>query len=77
MKLLPYAFGLLGGTLLKGIFKKPKTPATPQPVTRDEARDSALRRDELTRRRGGAADLVTGQFGAPDTAPSGKTTLGS
>jgi hypothetical protein len=60
MNILPYAIGgLLGGTLLKSLFKKPKTPVAPKPVTQDTARDAALRNDELLRRRGGAADIVT------------------
>lgn len=79
MKILPNAVGgLLGGTLLKSLFKSPRTPAPLQPVTRDDARDAALRNDELLRRRGGAADIVTGAYGA-EAAPgaTGKTTLGS
>lgn len=77
MNILPYAVGgLLGGTLLKKLFKSPKTPAMPGPVQRDDAREAAGRRDELLRRRGGAADVVTGSYGAP--APQGgKVTLGS
>lgn len=77
MKILPYAIGgLLGGTLLKSLFKKPHSPPTQQPVTREDARDAALRNDELLRRRGGAADIVTGAYGA-EAPPGGKTTLGS
>jgi hypothetical protein len=76
--LLPYAIGgLLGGGLLKSLFKGPKKPPGPQqPVQRDDARDAALRNDELLRRRGGAADIVTGAYGA-EAPPGGKTTLGS
>jgi hypothetical protein len=71
MKILPYAIGgLLGGGLLKSLFKKPKGPAVQQPVTRDDARDAALRNDELLKRRGGAADIVTGRYGAE--APAGR-----
>jgi hypothetical protein len=79
MKILPYAIGgLLGGTLLKSLFHKPQTPPNPKPVTQDTARDAALRNDELLRRRGGAADVVTGAYGAeaPGGA-TGKATLGS
>lgn len=75
MKALPYAIGgLVGGTLLKKLFKKPKVGAQPGPVTRDEARDEALKRDELARRRGGAADMVTGPYGAEPAG--GKVVLG-
>ena len=79
MKVLPYAIGgLLGGTLLKSLFKQPKAPPPPRPVTTDTARDAALRNDELLRRRGGAADIVTGSYGAEAPASAtGKTTLGS
>lgn len=77
MKLLPFAIGGLGGgMLLKSLFKKPKPPAVQQPVTRDDARDAALRNDELLRRRGGAADIVTGAYGA-EAPPGGKVSLGS
>jgi hypothetical protein len=76
------ALGLLVSPVLKavagGIFKKPKGPAIQQPVQRDDARDAALRNDELLRRRGGAADVVTGAYGAEAGPGSvGKTALGN
>lgn len=62
-----------------GLFKKPKVPKAmaPQPIaTRDDARSEAERRLELARRRGGAADMATGAYGAEAPA-GGKSTLGS
>lgn len=68
--------GGLFGALVKSIFKKPKTPEQIKPVTRDDARDRAAADQELLRRRGGAADILTGNSGAE--APAGsKITLGS
>lgn len=64
--------------LLKGVFKKPEAPPAPRQATRADARDQALRNDELLRRRGGAADMVTGSYGAEAPAgATGKTLLGS
>jgi hypothetical protein len=63
-----------------GILKKPKkaeAPAALPPVTRDSVREGADRRDALRRRRGGAADIVTGAYGAEPVMPTGKETLGS
>jgi hypothetical protein len=79
MNILPYAAGgLIGGTILKSLFSKPKPPPAVQPVTRDDAMTAAERQDALLRRRGGAADIVTGAYGAePGTGSIGKTTLGS
>jgi hypothetical protein len=75
MKVLS-AFPLSGFSLVKSLFKKPSAPPIQQPVTRDDARDQAARQDELLRRRGGAADIVTGSYGA-EAPPGAKTTLGS
>jgi hypothetical protein len=50
-------------------------PARPIP-TRDDAQDAADKQRELARRRGGAADMVTGAYGA-EAGAGGKTTLGS
>jgi hypothetical protein len=79
MHLLPYAVGgLVGGTLLKSLFKSPKPPPAAQPVTRNDAMTAAERQDALLRRRGGAADIVTGAYGAePGPGSVGKTVLGS
>ena len=49
---------------IKALLKKPKTPALPAPVTRDEARDEAEREQEMARRRGASANIVAGS-GAP------------
>lgn len=60
------------------LFKKPHIPSpgpSPKPVTRDDARESAERDDELRRRRGGAADILTGAGGA-EAGSTGKTQLG-
>lgn len=81
MHILPFAIGgLLGGSILKKAFGGSKKP-TPQPAplptpTRDDAAAEADRRLELARRRGGAADVLTGAYGAEATAGA-KTTLGS
>lgn len=72
--MMPLLMGL-GGGLLKSLFKSPKSPVQ-QAVQKDDARDAALRNDELLKRRGGAADMVTGAYGVAAPA-GGKTTLGS
>lgn len=66
---------------LKAIGLIPKTPQLPAPTpvpTRDDARQAVAMDDALKRRRGGAADIVTGRMGA-EAAPGtvGKETLGS
>jgi hypothetical protein len=59
-----------------GIVKSPGKAPTPLPsVTRDTVRDRAAQEDELRRRRGGAADILTGSSGA-EAGATGKTTLG-
>jgi hypothetical protein len=74
------AAGKVIGAPLKAIGLIPKMPSVPKaagPVTRDDARDAALREDELRRRRGGAADQLTGIRGAEaGRAASGAATLG-
>lgn len=54
-----------------------KTPVPPvaKAVTRDDARESAEREDEIRRRRGGAADILTGTSGA-EAGSGSKTQLG-
>lgn len=65
------AVGLFGGGK-----KSPKM--LPGPVTRDDARDAADRQDELLRRRGAAADMLTGTAGAEASAGSiGRIVAGS
>jgi hypothetical protein len=55
--------------------KMPNAPAPQKPVTRDDARDAAAREDELRKRRGGQADVVTGTRGA-EAGVTGKVMLG-
>lgn len=75
------AKGLLGGGLLgagiKAIAGKKKKPAPVglPPATRDDAAVSLD--DELLRRRGGAADILTGATGAEAALSGGKLVLGS
>lgn len=72
-KLPPFS----GLGLVAKLFDGPKKKALPTPLptpTRDDARAETERRDELRRRRGGAADMVAG-FGA-EAGAGGKTTLG-
>jgi hypothetical protein len=63
------ALGIFGG----GPGKKPR--ALPQ-VTRDESIINRDRLDELARRRGGAADVLTGTTGAEAPMAAGKAVLG-
>jgi hypothetical protein len=59
--------------LLAPKIKKP--PPAPRAVTRDDAREAAERDDELRKRRGGAADMITGALGS-EAGATGKTQLG-
>lgn len=61
--------------LLGMIPKTPKLPAAQPTVTRDDARDRAGLEEELRKRRGGAADMMTGDGGA-EAGSGGKTKLG-
>lgn len=76
-KALP--FGGLG--IVSNLFShKPKPQALPAPLptaTRDDALAAAEQADALRRRRGGAADMVTGAYGAEPLGGTGKATLGS
>lgn len=60
-----------------GLVSTPGKPPKALPtVTRDDAAAQVQLNDELLRRKGGAADILTGSGGAE--APAGvKTTLGS
>lgn len=55
--------------------KIPKPGPAARAVTRDDAREAAERDDELRRRRGGAADILTGNSGA-EAGSTGKVQLG-
>lgn len=58
--------------------KMPKLPAMLPAPTRDAAADQISVEDELRRRRGGAADVITGgALGEADAGATGKQTLGS
>lgn len=57
------------------LFAKPKVPSAPRPVVRDDIADEIAQRDALMRRRGGAADIVSGMMG--EAPAGGKVTLGS
>jgi hypothetical protein len=52
---------------------KPQPP-TP-PITRDDAATAAARADELRKRKGSGADIITGQGGA-EAGAGGKVMLG-
>jgi hypothetical protein len=72
--------GSVVGAPLKalGLVKKPgKAPAPLPTPTRDDVVDRMASEDELRRRRGGAADILTGQGGAEAAPSGGKQTLGS
>lgn len=74
---------LLGGGLLGGIgsllgIGKKKPPMQTRPVTRDAATEQAEASDALQRRRGAAADMITGTRGAEAAASSvGRLVVGS
>lgn len=79
---LPAIFtGASVGLSAAKLLSKPKAQqqaAAPLPlVTRDAARASLDAERELARRKGGAADIVTGTRGAEATANTGRLVLGS
>lgn len=61
--------------LFNGGKKGPKL--LPGPVTRDDMRDAADSQDALLRRRGAAADMLTGTSGAEASAGIGRIVAGS
>lgn len=62
---------------LLGLVPKPPKIPSPQPVaTPDDAAAAIQSQDELARRRGGAADVITGASGAEPSTPTGKALLG-
>jgi hypothetical protein len=62
---------LTGGLLGAALTTKPRPPVIPPQPTRDDARKQMLDQDALLRRRGAAADILTGTSGAE--APAGAT----
>lgn len=75
------AGGLIGGPLIKAISGggKKKTPIQPLPsATRDDATELARQQaEELRRRKGSAADMLTGATGAEAALSGGKLVLGN
>lgn len=72
-------FGLLG-LGASSLLAKPKAPTMAQPLpaaTRDDAAAAANLNDELLRRKGGAADIITGVRGAEPASSGLKTVLGA
>lgn len=78
-KVLPFLISPLGGLL--GIGKKkapaPAQVATPLQATRDDARAEIAAADALRRRKGAAADMLTGTRGAEAAGSTGKLVLGN
>lgn len=72
---------LLGGGLLglgvKALTKKPKPIGAPPIATRDDARAQAERDALLARRRGAAADIISGASGEPGAGQIGRLVVGS
>lgn len=52
---------------MSSLFRTPKIPKAPPVPTRDDAREAQNVADQLRRRRGGAAAILTGTAG--DTSP--------
>lgn len=73
----------LGGLLFGGVGallgkKKKKSIIQPRQVVRDEAREEVERDDAMRRRRGQAADMITGTRGAEAGASNvGRLVVGS
>lgn len=75
---LPAVFGVAGIGISKLLKKKPPTPVQPLPgVARDDAAAATAMNDELLRRKGGAADILTGVRGAEAPSAGPKTALGA
>lgn len=69
---------LSAGAGLLGIGKKKAPAIAPPPIAaRDVARDVAARDLELARRRGGAADIISGASGEPAAGSIGRLVVGS
>lgn len=72
-KIIRAPLKLLG--LVPKVPKPNSGPMVPKAATRDDARDAAMLEDDLRKRRGGAADILTGGMGA-EAGAGGKTQLG-
>ena len=60
-----------------GLISTPgKAPSPMGSVTRDDAAAQVASDDEIRRRKGGAADILTGSAGAEPVLTGGKLTLG-
>ncbi|OYX62728.1 MAG: hypothetical protein B7Y88_13830 [Sphingomonadales bacterium 32-64-17] len=69
-------FGGIGQLL--GLGKSTQQRAAARPTTRDTAREEVERNDELRRRKGAAADMVTGTGGAEAAGSNiGRLVVGS
>ncbi|WP_287459202.1 hypothetical protein [Sphingomonas sp.] len=69
--------GAIGGLALSKLNGSPKPPTPLRPVTRDDAAAQIAADDEIRRRQGAAADIITGTGGAEAPMTGGKLTLGS
>lgn len=61
---------------MSGLFSTPKMQAVPPTPTRSQAMENAYAADALRRRRGSAANIITGRAGAEAAAPGTKMLLG-
>lgn len=59
-----------------GLLKKPKIPSPLPTATRDDALRAIAQEDARGKRRGGAADIITGASGAEAGPGSAKDLLG-
>ncbi len=71
-KALKLALGPIAGTLLGLGGKKKKLPAPLPQATRDDAAAMVAQEDELRRRQGAAADMLTGSTGAEAAIGAGR-----
>lgn len=77
MSIIKSIGGMLLGGLLGGIFGHHKPPKALPIPSRDDARAQIDREDELRRRRGASADILTGNTGAEAALSGGKFVPGS
>jgi hypothetical protein len=61
---------------MSSFFGTPKQQSTPPVPTRNQAMENAYAADELRRRRGMAANILTGRSGAEAATPATKMLLG-